>query len=320
MTMQELASLAGVSVSSVSKAFSGSREISIDTKNRIFDVAREYGCYEKYLKTTFPKKIIAVICYEFRSGYYSSQLSLLEREIVKRDGIMVASTCNFDLTEGEMLVDFYAEHLKADGIIIFGHRKLQKKYDVPIVVIGESDEYDAVCLSSENAIAEAVELFLEKGHKNIAFIGESLTGNKNELFKKAMEKSGTLVRDEYIIEASERFEEAGYTAMNTLLSLKNPPTAVLAAYDNIALGAMRSIREKGLKIPEDISIIGMDDIKECEYFDVPLTSITSYVEDLCEIVADMMFDRINNGIKGKIKKIRLSTELIERGSVGECKK
>ena len=320
MKMRELALLAGVSVSSVSKAFSGSREISIDTKERIIKIAKETGCYEKYSKKSFSKKVIAVVCYEFASGYYANQLKFLEREIAKRGGIMIASTCNFDHRLGAELVRYYAEYLKADGIIIFGSRQLFKKYDVPIVVIGESEEYDSVWLSNERAIEDAVELFLEKGHKRIAFIGESLTESKSVQFINAMEKNGQTVNDEYIMNVPERFEEAGYKAMNHLLSLKNPPTAVLAAYDNIALGAMRSIRERGLKIPEDISIIGMDDIKECEYFDVPLTSVTSYIEDLCEIVADMIFARIKSGKMGNPKKIKVSTELVKRGSVGECKK
>jgi len=320
MKMRELANLAGVSVSSVSKVFSGSSEISDQTKERIIKIAKETGCYEKYSKKTFSKKVIAVVCYEFASGYYANQLKFLEREIAKRGGIMIASTCNFDHSAGAELAQYYAEYLKADGIIIFGSRQLLKKYDVPIVVIGESEEYDSVWLSNERAIEDAVELFLEKGHERIAFIGESLTESKNLLFKKSMEKNGVKVKNEYIMEVPERFEEAGYKAMNHLLSLKNPPTAVLTAYDNIALGAMRSIRERGLKIPEDISIIGMDDNNECEYFDAPLTSVTSYIEDLCEIVADMMFDRIKSGKRGAPKKIKVSTELIKRGSVGECKK
>ena len=320
MKMRELALLAGVSVSSVSKVFSGSGEISDQTKERIIKIAKETGCYEKYSKKTFSKKVIAVVCYEFASGYYANQLKFLEREIAKRGGIMIASTCNFDHSAGAELVRYYAEYLKADGIIIFGNRQLLKKYDVPIVVIGESEEHDSVWLSNERAIEDAVELFLEKGHEHIAFIGESLTESKNLLFKKSMEKNGVKVKNEYIMEVPERFEEAGYKAMNCLLSLENPPTAVLTAYDNIALGAMRSIRERGLKIPEDISIIGMDDNNECEYFDAPLTSVTSYIEDLCEIVADMMFDRIKSGKMGAPKKIKVSTELVKRGSVGECKK
>lgn len=123
----------------------------------------------------------------------------------------------------------------------------------------------------------------------------------------------------YFTESAERFEEAGYDAMNTLLAKEKRPTAVIAAYDSIAIGAMKSIYEHGLSIPDDISLIGMDDESQTAYLNVPLTSTTSYLEDLCEIVVDVLFNRIENGDELAIRKINVSTELVERKSVGKAK-
>ena len=318
MTMAQLAALAGVSVSTVSKAFSGSNEISEEKREHIFKIARKEGCYDKYTKNPYNRNVIAVICPEFKSRLYSEQLSLLESEIKKRDATMIVSCTDFNYEREEELLTFFSEYSKVVVIIVYGMHS-EKEFSLPIVSMSEThNNCDSVHVSSETAVTEAIKHFKEYGHRDIAFIGETLTVSKQDTFKKAMQKNKLTINDEYIIEGKGRFESAGYTAMNKLFELKKPPTAILAAYDDIAIGAMKSIYEHGLKIPEDISIIGMDNIKETPYLSVPLTSITSYNEDLCQIAVDMLFEKIK--CRKLIKNIKLSRELIKRGSVGKVKK
>lgn len=317
--MARLASLAGVSVSTVSKAFSGSAEISEERREYIFKIAKENGCYDKYCKSNFKKYVIAVICPEFQSSYYSLHLSFMEKEIKKRGGIMVVCSHNFEKSTTSELISYFTECVKVDGLIVYDSSVPQAKYTTPVVVIGHNDFFDCISLSLKKATCDAVKYFVENGHKDIAFIGETLTLGKYAAFLHAMAENNCEIKREYIIETKERFELSGYIAMNSLLSLEKPPTAVFAAYDNIAVGAMKSIYEHGLKIPDDISIIGMDDNKDNDYLDVPLTSITLYNEDLSEIVVDVLFERIKNGSIGKVKKIHVSAELVKRGSVGKSK-
>ncbi len=78
---------------------------------------------------------------------------------------------------------------------------------------------------------------------------------------------------------------------------------------------MKSIREHGLSIPKDISVIGRDDVKECDYLDIPLTTITPYSKDLCEIITEELFDKIENK-----KAFKVSTQLLKRSSVGKSPK
>ncbi len=319
MTMKQLADIANVSVSTVSKAFSGSREISDEKREYIFEIARKSGCYDKYCKPSFGKKVIAVICPEFQSGYYSQHLTYLKKEIEKHDGVMVAASCNFDKYSKNEMLSYFAEIAKVDGVIIVGSDVSKTNYATPIVVIGDSENFDSISLSMKTAITDVVDCLLEKGHTDIAFIGETLTGGKFKLFEQAMQEKGIKINNDYVIERKERFEEAGYYATNILMTMEKVPTAIVAAYDSIAIGAMKSIYEHGLRIPEDISLVGMDDNREAAYLNVPLTSITSYSEDLCEIAVDLLFDRMENKGKGKIKKIKVSTELVKRESVGKAK-
>lgn len=320
MTMKQLAILAGVSVSTVSKAFSGSPEIPEKTKNRIFEIARRESCFDKYCKTFFGKKVIAVICPEFHSGYYAQQLALLRKEIVRCGGEMVASCYNFEESSKNDLITYYAACAKVDGMILLDASVSESACNVPMVVIGESKNTDSIFLSMEYAVQDAIEYLIKNGHTDIAFIGETLTKVKLRSFTEAMEKAGLRVRAEFVLESRSRFEKAGYDAMNALLALKMPPTAAIAAYDSIALGAMKSIYEHGLTIPEDMSLIGMDDNRETAYLTVPLTTITSYNEDLCEVAVSLLFDRIRKGDSTKPKKIHVSTMLVKRQSVGRAKR
>lgn len=319
MTMQELSRLAGVSVSTISKAFSGSREISEPLRNRIFELAKENDCYYKYLKISKYKYVIGVVCPEFQSGYYAQHLDYLEREIKKRGGIMLAAGSNFDENERSEIVSYFAGKLKADGIILYHTSDDDSKYDIPIISLGASDILDSVELSYEQARIDAINHLADNGHRKIAYIGEQLTRECISEFFGAMEKAGININDDYVITTNaSRFEAAGYEAMNKLLDLPVPPTAVVAAYDYIAFGAIKAITDRGLKVPEDISIIGRDDVKECDYLSLPLTTITPYSRDLCEIVVNELFDKIENKVTGKPKKIKVSAELIKRGTVSKA--
>ena len=316
MNMTELAKLAGVSVSTVSKAFSGNREVSPEKREHIFKIAKENGCYDKYCKDVYGGTVIAVICPEYKSGLYSQQLSIMERKIKEKNAIMIVGSTDFEEDKAEELLTFFAEYSKVDGIIsLVGGRK-PKKVSVPVVTLGNSDIYDCVLVSEENAVCEAITLLKNNGHKDIAFIGEPHTVSRLKNFETGMKKNHLPVKKEYVIQDKKRFEQAGYNAMNKLLELENRPTAVIAAYDNIAVGAAKSIQEHGLKVPDDISLIGSDNNVDLPYLDVPLTSITAYNEDLCDIVVELLFERIKH--PGEHKKIKILRELVVRESVGKA--
>ncbi len=316
MNMTELAKLAGVSVSTISKAFSGSREISEKKREYIFSLAKENGCYDKYCKNDYSGTVIAVICPEYKSGLYSQQLSILERKIKDKNGIMIVGSTDFEKEKAEELLTFFAEYSKVDGIISLAGVGNRKKVSVPVVTMGESDVYDCVHVSEKNAICEAITLLRNNGHKDIAFIGEPHTISRLKNFENGMKKNRMPLKKEYVIQDESRFEQAGYNAMNKLLTLEKRPTAVIAAYDNIAVGAAKSIREHGLKVPDDISLIGSDNNVDLPYLDVPLTSITAYNEDLCDIVVELLFERIKH--PGEHKKIKILRELVVRESVGKA--
>ena len=134
MTQRELAKLANVSFSTVSKAFNNSDDISDETKNYIFKIAKQYGCYGEFFKGKYHKKIIAIICPEIVSSYYAEFIKFFQTLIEKDGNIPIVSSDNFDKKTSDALIEYYASYMKVDGIITFELKSaLKKGYTTPIV-------------------------------------------------------------------------------------------------------------------------------------------------------------------------------------------
>ena len=109
-----------------------------------------------------------------------------------------------------------------------------------------------------------------------------------------MRKVGLPIYTKFTVVSEKRFAEAGKECMKALIDSGELPSVIISAYDQIAYGAMKYARECGIRIPEDISFVGMDDITATSYFDVPLSSIHIGYESICDDVCDLMFSRIDN--------------------------
>ncbi len=322
MTLKDLAKEARVSVSTVSKAFSDSREISEEKRNEIFALAKKNGCFEKYYKGKFGKKIVAVICPEIRGAFYTEFAAMLCDAIDRRGGMMLLSVTNFDARQEEALIQYYTSNDHADGIILFGGFDLKQEPHIPVVAVGSSMKrkyVDSLNTDLSTGIDEAVEYLKEMGHREIGFLWEKHTMLKYRRFCESMRKYGLLIHEEYCVQSDRRFESAGYSAMKALMERSNPPTAVIASYDHMALGAIRYAQEAGISIPEDVSIIGMDNISTTAYLDVSLTTVLSLDEELCETAVDLIFKKMDNRYYRAKQEITLKSRLIKRESVAKIK-
>ena len=320
MTLRELASLANVSVSTISKAFSFSKGVSDETREQIFRIAREHGCYEQFHKGRYFKKLIAVICPEIKSEAYHRIITYLETLIADMGATMILSLSNFSASTEETLYSYHAYYQKVDGIILVGnYSDLAEEYTVPTVRIGfsNSKSLNNVCSFSQPAMEEAIKHLMDTGHRKIGFVGESLTSEKADYFHLAMKKYALPINTEYIIASEERFETGGYQAMKKMLELDERPTAVVFGYDYMALGAMRCVKDYGLSVPDDISIIGMDNIQLLPFLDTPLTSISSHYKTQCEMAVDILQKKMKNIYHSESHV--LEATLIKRDSVKNLK-
>lgn len=318
MTQRELAKLANVSYSTVSKAFNNSDDISDETKNHIFRIAKQYGCYDEFFKGKYHKKIIAIICPEIVSSYYTEFIKYFQT-LIERDGnIPIVSSVNFNKSKADELIEYYASYMKVDGIIALELKStLTKDYTTPIVsVLSDiSSSVDMVDVNLESAVFDAVKLLNDYGHKNIAFLGEKLTPVKEELFKKAMKKIKN--SNINVIESEYRFEAAGEDGVRQILTMGNSVTALICAYDNIAFGAIKELKKAGLRVPNDVSVIGMDNINTGKYADTSLTTIDSNPEEVCTVAWNLLKEKIKNPYLSTKKDI-INAKLIIRESIARC--
>lgn len=323
MNLKMLAEAAGVSIGTVSKAFSGSDEISESTRERIFALARKYGCFDTYNKNRFPKKVIAVLCPEIQSEHYTAIVTRLDEEIHAHGGISLLSATAFSAENERELFRYYASYCKADGIILVNPTaRINNAVRVPAVNLmpgsqaAKSQNIDQIESDMSDSIREAVAYLKGLGHTRIGFAGEKKTSSKLEQFKKALAAEDLVLDEAFVRVSSQRFEKAGEECMEAFLRLETRPSAVIAAYDRIAIGLIKRLKREGLSVPRELSVIGMDDISVVPYLDPPLCSIRTNTDNACRIAVELIMKKIENRYYSTRQKISVPSEFIVRDSCG----
>ncbi len=316
MTMKELAKLANVSVSTVSKAFSEADDVSEETKKHIFRLAKEYGCYNRFFKGKYHKKVVAIICSELISNYYACFINSLRELIEEADGMCVVSEDHFSPSKQAELIDYYIAYLKVDGLIVFNLKApIKKAYDRPIVALfsNQASYVDFVKVDLRGALDQAVAHLMDCGHTKIAFLGEMLTTVKEGYFLEAV--AGRGCRETAVIKSPFRFEKAGEDGICRLLEERPDTTAIICAYDSIAYGAIRQLKSAGLEVPQDVSVVGINNISTSEYTKPSLTTIDTKPQEVCQIAWELLQKKMQNSGFGVRQTIVIQTRLIPRDSV-----
>lgn len=298
ITLSKLAKLAHVSVSTASKAFTMSSEVNEQTREEIFQLAKELGCFKKFYNAKYPKYVVAVICPEFQSQYYSRTLSLIQGYLSTQNCDVCAATTDFSPASEKLLLEYYSKYTNVDAIIIIeGQTLIEDTYETPIISISPfvpQSQTISIHIDYETSIAETLKYF--KNHKvdTVGYLGEINTYEKLEAYKNQMLLHYGTYDKELIVVSDERFEAGGYAAMNTLFENGRLPRAILCAYDYFAIGAIRCILDHGLSVPEDIAIVGIDNIPEAKYLNPPLSSISSRREVVCKTATDTVLKLLGN--------------------------
>ncbi|MGQ9631592.1 MAG: LacI family DNA-binding transcriptional regulator [bacterium] len=336
-TLKDIAERVGVSVTTVSRVINdvdSPIKIKQETRDKILRVARELNykpnVFARYLKTK-RSNIIGVVIQNIADPYFGEMIDGIEQVLNQHKYFFLLSTISNSLEKERS----YLEKLRlsrADGIVIAGSmpqiadREIAQlvEDEIPVVLIGR--EFDDprvpyVTMDNERGGFLAVEYLIELGHRDIGFIlGPDYSGDAQQRlagYKGALAQHG-LQYDEGLTIKGGNDEESGYRSMNALLDRKKPLSAVCTFNDRTALGAMRAIRNRGLRVPEDISVVGFDDIPAAEYSEPPLTTIRQPVRELGRQGALLLIKCLerkrDEGLEGPCDRIVLPAELIVRKS------
>lgn len=320
MTLTRLAALAGTSVATVSKAFAGSCEISKETKETIFALAKKEGCFDKYYKAPRERPLIALLAPEPEGEHYGREIGQLERALCAAGADTVIAFTRFDPEREARLFRELVYQMKVDGTVLWGTgTEIRNPDEHPLIALSSTEcsphNADTVWVNYEGGILSLVRELKARGYKQVGFIGERLTTSTERLLRDAMRRMGFPVHDKYFILSKERFEAAGKDGMAQLLAGGALPEVIVTAYDQIAHGAMKHARECGYRIPEDISFVGITDISATRFADVPLSTLRIDFDSCCERIVSLLLRRIENKHYRSRERLVVPVSLVLRASL-----
>lgn len=334
VSLKDIAQRCGVSVATVSKALNGQPDIGPETRERIAAVAKEMGYMTnsaaRALKTNRTYNLGVLFVDERRSGltheYFSAMLESFKVE---------AETHGYDITFINHNVGgrrtSYLQHCRyrgVDGVIIacvdFNDPQVRELVDsgIPLVTIDRVfDNRLAVVSDNVNGVSQLVRYVHGMGHRKIAFLhGERTTVTNNRLtgFYRTCEELGIKVPEEYVIECVYHDPDRCAEATRQLLKLPDRPTCILFPDDFSYIGGMNVLIEAGLRIPEDISVVGYDGIHLAQV--MRLTTYSQNATALGKIAAEQLISLIERPKTTVLDRIMVEGKLVIGNSVKDIRK
>lgn len=325
VSLKDIAAACGVSVATVSKALNDHNDISVSTKERIRQTAKEMGYHPNAAAQTLKTNRTYNIGVLFVDGIFSG----LTHDFFNRvlDSFKkTAEAKGYDITfinngntQGRKMT--YLEHARYrnfDGVVIacveFDIPEVVElvNADIPVVTIDHLfNNKIAVMSDNVSGIHDLVKYVANKGHKKIAYIhgnDSAVTTARLSSFYKTADELGIDVPDEYIGEARYRDTEQAYKETKKLLALNDPPTCIFYPDDFACIGGTNAIRENGLRIPDDVSVVGYDGIEIGNHMSPQLTTYAQDTEAIGHMAASSLIDLIE----------KPKTTLIQPRMVGGC--
>jgi LacI family transcriptional regulator len=333
VTSKDVADKVGVSRTTVSLVLNDVKGIQIgpETRQKVLEAASELGYVpDAAAQALASRRAKAIGLILTRSQHHIASDAFLPKIIsgllttTRKQNIRIM--IDWVETEHQERAYFELAHAKRiDGMILSTPRlddkalKSLESIGIPTVLIGSLDGSDLPFVDVDNtkAAEQATNYLLELGHRQIAFISNAppeYTSSPKRVkgYQQALENYG-ISRNENLIRFGDFDPESGYQCMKSLLDSGENFTSAFVASDNVAIGAKSAIREAGLHVPDDISLIGFDDIPWAKYSDPPLTTIKLPAEALAQSACTLLVDLIQDN-SNKQNQIILDTELVVRKS------
>jgi LacI family transcriptional regulator len=330
VTMRDVAKAADVSQSTVSRVLSdtsGAVPISQDTKRRVLNAVEELGYHRNLHAGSLRSKktqMLAMMVADISNPFYHPMVRGVQ-DVARSRGYDVMLSNTDHTREGELSFCDSIIRRPVDGVILAPYHltsddidRLMERTGAVISALGqhiEHPEVDVVYGADDVATIEAVQwLARDKHHRRIGLIGVTdrfAAGFRRRCaYQDALNNLGIEVPDSYFQEGDWSIE-SGTAAMEALLALDVPPTAVLALNDLMAIGAMESAERSGVRIPEEIAIVGFDNIPASSWVRPKLTTIAQYPRQIGEALATAVFERLD-GYHGAGRRQEISVQLIPR--------
>ena len=332
VTIYDVAKKAGVGIGTVSRAINNSPNITPETKAAVMTAIKELHYQPHALAQGLARKkthMIAVILPVFTGYFYLELLKAIQRE---------ASTHGYDLIlysvdqtdKTDVFLRRTLQEKRVDGVLLISLKISDKFADrfvnssIPIVLVDHHhSQLDSIYVENNRGAYDATAHLIKLGHKKIGIIDAHLRSipaqTRLEGYRQALSDADLPVVNAYMIIGEHASEvdgfnrEAGYDAMHHLLSLPDPPSAVFVASDVQAAGAVQACREAGLHIPDQMAIVGFDDIEIAHY--LGLSTMHQPLDEMGSLAFIRLLERMTNPDLDVLQKV-YSTQLVVRNTCG----
>ncbi|PMN08408.1 DNA-binding transcriptional regulator CytR [Vibrio splendidus] len=326
-TMKDVAQLAGVSTATVSRALMNPEKVSVSTRKRVETAVLEAGYSPNTLARNLRRnesKTIITIVPDICDPYFAEIIRGIEDAAVENDYLVLLGDSGQQKKRESSFVNLVFTK-QADGMLLLGTdhpfdvSKPEQKNLPPMVMACEFApelELPTVHIDNLTSAFEAVNYLAQLGHKRIAQISGPTTATlckfRQQGYQQALRRAGVSMNPAYSTVGDFTFE-AGAQAVRQLLALPEQPTAIFCHNDAMAIGAIQEAKKLGLRIPQDLSIVGFDDIQFAQYCDPPLTTISQPRYEIGRQAMLMMLDLLKgNDVQAGSR--LLEAKLVVRGS------
>lgn len=327
ITIFDVAERAGVSYGTVSRVINNAPHVKPLTRQRVQAAMEELGYVanrQARILAGGRSNIIGVLVPDLGTGYIGEIMRGIDAEVsLSQLDLMLYTTHRQEAKEANFVVTLTRGGV--DGLLLVLPRnpanylgKLQE-HGVPYVLIdhqGIDSTGPAVGATNWQGAFNATEYLIQLGHEHIGFIAGSMDlGCSQERlagYQAALRVHHLQGREELVYQG-DFFQPSGYAGAQKLLALPTPPTAIFASNDVMAMGVMEAVRDQGLRIPQDISILGFDNVPQATQVTPALTTVQQPLEQMGRMATQILLDRLKNP-GAAARRIELPTELIVRAS------
>lgn len=330
-TLKDIANVLSISTAAVSKALNDDARISVKTKKAVRQVAKELNYQPNHLASALRKgksKLVGVIVPRTNSHFFSSVVESMEG-VLNKAGYNIIITQSNESFEKECNNIDTLLYLQVDGIIAsmanetvdLSYYEKIKSNGIPLILFdrGENDlNVDYVGINDYDSSHMIIAHLVAQGCKRIAHIGgyrrTRIFNNRIRGYIDAIKKHDLPHDDELLIESSLTLED-GRNQIEKLLALKNRPDAVYVASDYAALGALQVLKEKNIKVPEEIKLVGFGNEPFTSLVTPSITSISQHSDKIGKLAAETFLGYVDKEVvRQSLNKIILDSELIVRDS------
>lgn len=330
VTIRDVATRAGVSINTVSRVLNDRPDVNPATRERVLGAIAELGYRPNSLARSLIRRsshTIGLVVTDCTNPNTARQIRTVQREMSNAGYAVLIFDTQEDGTQERAAIDLLEEKM-VDGIIVTpvgsgaGADLVALANRLPVVLLNREvpgqGAFDVVVNDNAAGARQATGHLLALGHERIGYVTGKTTASTVEGrlqgYREAFSDAGRVIPTELIERVPIGIDEAA-AATRRLLTLAVPPTAILAYNDIMALGVFGALEGAGLRVPEDVALVGFDDIIYAPYLKAPLTTVRQQTREMGEAAARLLLERLK-GSEAPPRRIVLQPELIVRRSSG----